>query len=186
TILSAPDAKPPSSCWLGLSSVLMLVWLSGRSTILSAPDAKPPSSCWLGLSSVLMLVWLSGRTSAPDATPAIYCWLALSLSLMLFWLPGRTSAPDVKPPPAVLSSVLGRDLPLPGPASVLMNSIPIVTQLDIFEPRQEMKGAVAGGWNLRLRNLRGVHPRIIRGCRADWRLRHEEPQHERPKVWRAA
>src|SRR6516165_7091570 len=86
--------------------------------------------------------------------------------LMLVWLSGRTSAPDAKPPPAVLLSVLGRDLPLPGPASVLMNSIPIVTQLDIFEPRQETKGAVTGGWNLRLRNLRGVHPRIIRGWRA--------------------
>src|SRR5262249_25959226 len=124
-----------SSCWLGVSSVLVLGWFPGRTTILSALDAKPSSSCWLGLSSVLMLVWLSGRTSAPD----------------------------VKPPPTVLLSVLGRDLPLPGPASVLMNSIPIVTQLDIFEPRKKPKGAVAGGLELRLRNLRGVHSRIIRG-----------------------
>src|SRR5262249_49873164 len=98
-----------SSCWLRVSSVLVLGWFPGRTTILSARDAKRSSSCWLGLSLVLMLVWLSGRTSAPD----------------------------VKPPPAVLLSVLGRDLPLPGPASVLINSIPIVTQLDIFKPRQE-------------------------------------------------
>src|SRR6516164_2279548 len=135
---SADGLQPSSSCWLGLSSVLMLVWLSGRTTILSAPDAKPSSSCWMGLSLVLMLVWLSGRTSAPD----------------------------VKPPPAVLLSVLGRDLPLPGPASVLMNSIPIVTQLDIFEPRQETERCRRGELELRLRNLRGVHPRIIRGWRA--------------------
>src|SRR5262249_38743358 len=127
-----------SSCWLGLSSVLVLGWFPGRTTILSAPDAKPSSSCWLGLSSVLVLGWF----------------------------PGRTSAPDVKPPPAVLLSVLGRDLPLPGPASVLMNSIPIVTQLDIFEPRQETERCRRGGLELRLRNLRGVHPRIIRGWRA--------------------
>src|SRR5262249_6924020 len=59
----------------------------------------------------------------------------------------------VKPPSAVLLSVLGRDLPLPGPASVLMNSIPIVTQLDILNFAKKPKDAVAGGWNA------GVLPR---------------------------
>ena len=47
-----------------------------------------------------------------------------------------------------------------------MNSIPIVTQLDIFEPRQETERCRRGGLELRLRNLRGVHSRIIRGWRA--------------------
>src|SRR5262249_60983852 len=102
----------------------------------------------------------------PYTKLSISCWLGLPCVLTLVCLSGGPWAPDGNPPPAVLSSVLGRDLPLPGLASVLMNSIPIVTQLDIFEPRQETKGAVAGGWNLRLRNLRGVHPRIIRGWRA--------------------
>src|SRR5262245_34035877 len=135
-----------SSCWLGVSSILVLVWFLGWTTILSASDAKPSSSCWLGLCSVLMFVWVSGRTSAPD----------------------------VKPPPAVLLSVSGRDLPLPGPASVLKNSSPIVIQLDIFEPRQETEKCRRGGLELRLRSLRGVQPRIIRGWRAGWRLCHEE------------
>src|SRR5262249_50585203 len=47
-----------------------------------------------------------------------------------------------------------------------MNSIPIVTQLDIFEPCQETERCRRGGLELRLRNLRGVQPRIIRGWRA--------------------
>src|SRR5262249_2194175 len=72
---------------------------------------------------------------------------------MLVWLSGRTSAPDVKPPPAVLLSVSGRDLPLPGSASVLKNSNPIVTQLDIFEPHQETERCRRGGLELRLRSL---------------------------------
>src|SRR5262249_51205268 len=71
--------------------------------------------------------------------------LGLSSVLMLVWLSGRTSAPDVKPPTAVLLSVLGRDLPLPGPASVLMNSIPIVRErvLHIVVVESPSPGAVS-------------------------------------------
>ena len=73
--------------------------------------------------------------------------------------------PDVKPPSAVL--LFGGDLRLLGPASVLMNSIPIVTQLDIFEPRQETERCRRGSPGRSTSN----HPGL---ARQDWRLRHEE------------
>ena len=144
--LSARLVPGPDHDTFGAGCQAFEFLLVGTIFSLNAPDAKPPSSCWLGLSLVLMLVWLSG----PDIGAGCQAFEFLLVGT-IFSLNARLALrPDIGAgcqASAVLLSVLGRDLPLPGPASVLMNSIPIVTQLDIFEPRQETKGAVAGGWN---------------------------------------